>query len=526
MARTLSSALLLVVLGGCAAPPARAPELRAPLPPALPHGGERVTRKAVLVGPGGLQITLLELEGKRTLLQLRGTAGALEGLVLEHRQELAWNRLRYLTTVDGSDWVTLARDVRSGATAAFPLELDGRGVQVTVNETRSAAVQAESLLRLHREQLGRIARLRHFDRARRQREIEARIRENLQSALKVCGARARLEVSWQGVAAATLSQLRPNDAHGCGEVLHQLRNVCRDESPRAYLRGIDTVRCRFGATVAARRLGATLELTAILQSHGDNQQRGFEALLGLPSTGGKPLAELIRLDHTDVCLADGGRAIIIGPPGAPYWGVSYGDGKTFTNDGSRYRPSRGWFFDPRHLNKENNEQRRGLGDLRNHSHVDVDRGRQTCSLTCGHRVTPLKLASRAETVATVERAVFKPRPHQRAPYALARDRAGVYYYVDRSTEAGRERDFRVFRGPRGKVRPLRMKDIVSDSEGDIFATRDGKLRLLLSSSEAQWVRGARSQPLVVLPVAENFSLIYTELGVYLGERLGLPCDDL
>ena len=41
-----------------------------------------------------------------------------------------------------------------------------------------------------------------------------------------------------------------------------------------------------------------------------------------------------------------------------------------------------------------------------------------------------------------------------------------------------------------------------------------------------WIKGRRRTSLVALPLFENAPLIYEELGVYAGQPLGTPCDDL
>ena len=48
---------------------------------------------------------------------------------------------------------------------------------------------------------------------------------------------------------------------------------------------------------------------------------------------------------------------------------------------------------------------------------------------------------------------------------------GTYYYVDRARQPPGNYDFHLFRGPRGNMKTLPMTNIVSDSEGDIFATK-------------------------------------------------------
>lgn len=43
---------------------------------------------------------------------------------------------------------------------------------------------------------------------------------------------------------------------------------------------------------------------------------------------------------------------------------------------------------------------------------------------------------------------------------------------------------------------------------------------------ALWIQGKRSKDLKALPIEENLGVIFNELGIYLGEPLGTPCDDL
>ena len=71
-----------------------------------------------------------------------------------------------------------------------------------------------------------------------------------------------------------------------------------------------------------------------------------------------------------------------------------------------------------------------------------------------------------------------------------------------------------------------MTNVVSDSEGDIFATKSGELRLVLDRKESAWVKGKQRTALELLPLEDNVQLIYSELGVYAGEPLGTPCDVL
>lgn len=145
---------------------------------------------------------------------------------------------------------------------------------------------------------------------------------------------------------------------------------------------------------------------------------------------------------------------------------------------------------------------------------------------CDERRTELKPVEEAEAKRILGSArFFKPRWKHRA-YALARDDRGNYYFVDKIREPEESKSFRLYGGPKGKLKPLKMTNVVSDSEGDIFSTRSGALRLILSKNESQWVKGKSSSKLTLVPIEDNHVLIYTDLGVYTGRPLGTPCDDL
>jgi hypothetical protein len=150
----------------------------------------------------------------------------------------------------------------------------------------------------------------------------------------------------------------------------------------------------------------------------------------------------------------------------------------------------------------------------------------TYTVTCDDRKTELVRLAPAEAQPILEGAAWKKPRWNRRAYALARDNAGTYYFVDRAREPPGSKDFRVFRGPKGAVKPQKMVNVVSDSEGDIFITKAGKLRLVLDKHESTWVEGKKAVKLTPLDVGDNHQLVYSELGVYAGEPLGTPCDDL
>lgn len=163
------------------------------------------------------------------------------------------------------------------------------------------------------------------------------------------------------------------------------------------------------------------------------------------------------------------------------------------------------------------------------SHADIEvRGGSAWTVRCGERATSFEALGDAEASALLERARFRPEAWQRSAYLLARDDRGRYVYVDRLL--GRRYGFRLFAGKRGAMKPQRLTDVVSDSEGDLFIGRGGTLRVdggrFAADRTATWIRGAVRRSLRVLPLADSRVLIHRELGLYRGEKLGTPCEVL
>ncbi len=152
------------------------------------------------------------------------------------------------------------------------------------------------------------------------------------------------------------------------------------------------------------------------------------------------------------------------------------------------------------------------------------------SVSCGGKKTVFKLLGEDEAKAMREKAAFLKFRWRRQPYKLARDDSGTYYFVDkeRDEEWGvtTRRDFRVFVGQRGKMAVYPMKNVVSDSEGEIFITKSGEMRFVTGQKGAKWVAGKKETKLIDVPVEDNAQMIYTELGPYSKEKLGTPCDDM
>lgn len=217
-----------------------------------------------------------------------------------------------------------------------------------------------------------------------------------------------------------------------------------------------------------------------------------------------------------IVLTDGKQHMVaLVPFGDPLAPMYYGDGKTFWSQRVFGGGSSGTesfnrsFWDPRGAK------------------ISVIRfmdGKYT--VQCDDRQVEVKPVSDGERETIVAGAKFLPAPWKHRAYALARDNEGKYYFVDRQREPEQNKNFRLFVGVRGNMKQQKMINVVSDSEGDIFATKTGSLRLVLDKHETTWMQGKKKVALVSLPIEDNHVLIHTDLGVYTGQRFGTPCDDL
>jgi hypothetical protein len=159
------------------------------------------------------------------------------------------------------------------------------------------------------------------------------------------------------------------------------------------------------------------------------------------------------------------------------------------------------------------------------SQADVDaRAGGAHILSCGKEEVALKKLPDADAARILDRATWKKPLWRRQAHFLARDDRGTYYYVDRLRDELGGKSHRIFVGAKGALKEMPMTNIVSDSVGEIYATKKGELRFVTSPSSAYWRQGTSKVSLTIVPVEDNVAMIYGDLGVYEGS-LGTPCDE-
>jgi len=268
---------------------------------------------------------------------------------------------------------------------------------------------------------------------------------------------------------------------------------------------------------------------------------GFDsgALAGEAPPWGKTqnLGERMLLEKTGVCTDGKSHYVVIAPSEKQSTQLYYGNGKTFHRV-----PLPPWvlsgdnFFEPRFVAKGKNSNFRGL-DMRMFASIDYDAKKGTCSASCGERKTELTVLGEDAKKALLGKAAYETPLHKRTPHHLARDNDGRYFYVDKGNSSETEKNFRLYVGPKGAMKLQKMTNAVADTEGEIFTTKTGSLRYVTDRlNPPTWIQGGKKTTLTVVPIEgadpksdepiNNYQLIYNELGVYLGEKLGNPCDDL
>jgi len=147
-------------------------------------------------------------------------------------------------------------------------------------------------------------------------------------------------------------------------------------------------------------------------------------------------------------------------------------------------------------------------------------------LRCGVRKTPM-VRVEGKRLSELRKRKLRPLKHRREVYLFARDDAGRYYFVDKLLSIYGGEGYRLFVGPAGAMKRMRLDDVIVDEVGDVLQSPGGRLVRNKRAKHFAWHPKMSRAPVPVyrLSTTANSYLIYAVLGVYRG-RLGTPCDDL
>lgn len=522
--RILTTGLALVFAASCGGS-------SKPGPKRVKQPAELVSKTKVFKGAEGIRVSVLEMnDGKRALVQVTGSESQFENKTVECVITDDGPYRRYTTKVRGRDWNVVVREKsrRNNSNVTWRSYLGAgysSGVKLAMDEEASASLDVVPIYRQYEDQKfdGTLDKLSKFNRSFEEGEEMKAFAEEAASMKDKCGVDVELSVDWKSVDDETL--MSKSIASFCSNALDAMASLCRSSVAQAYAKNnMKKMHCRIGDGTALELSGGKATLTWNDDSR-NLQQFSRDKLLAAPFQD-NTLQYHIKLDETAVCVNDdASKYVVWAPEGAQEPGVLYGDGKTFTRARHSEKMLDGWFLEPRFYNKQYSNNFRGL-NMRSHSKVDVKKKSGSCELACGTQKATFKLLTGKQARDIAANLTVAEDVHPYEPYALARDRRGTYYYVDRSTKPGLEKAFRLYVGKKGNLKLQKMRDIVSDSQGEIFASKTGELRLILDKEEAAWIRRKRKSALTLVPIRDNLQMIYNELGVYDGQSLGTPCDDI
>jgi hypothetical protein len=502
----------------------------------------------VYVGEGGIEVTVVQLkEPDKFLIQVTGSRSSFDGLVLPYKVDSTG--LVYTTSWRGAGYSFLVGDTGRGTTTyKVHAPSDVRvGRPVTYNEARTKLVKLGELVARHEKQQkdGTLDRFARFNRADEEAANDQDLAEATKSFHEDCQTNVPVAIAWSGIDDQLLKSISISGY--CSSPVAAMQWLCR-KSPaaRAEIQAkVKKVTCQFGKEQKAEldAQGTLLWMTYKGAANGEEVAKKYWE--GYPVAGPygqapdkdngelpywgqlKTLGERILLEDASVC-SDGKSAFVLSSPGENNWrSLYYGDGKTFARIPRPNLFVQDYFLDPRQWNPEANSNARG-NDMRRYSSVRFNTDKKTCTVQCGTRKTELKLLDAKATAELLRGAKFTGPLQKRQPHVLTRDDQGVYYYVDRGVRPDTQNNFKLYIGARGSLKPKAMTNVVADSQGEIFTTKSGALRLIIGpgGKESSWVSGKKVTKLTPIPVEQNLNVIYNDLGVYTGQRLGTPCDDL
>lgn len=485
----------------------------------------------VYSGSDGILVTVATTKDGRAFVQTARTGSVIDGKVLPCEIRRTGNRREeWKTQFEGKQRIVITKNFGGGGAVDLRVWPPGvymrGGIQVRFNQELTEKASTGALVEGYRKQVidGSLAKIQKFDEEKRinveQKEMESAVSKFRDS----CFFSPRYTLKWESIKKRKAEKLTLSEH--CGRLLNEFRGFCRYDFWRQFLKeNLKEVVCKRADSLRFELSEGTLTFGYPLRTSNFWKKLRKKLLEDLRWEDGRNLAQVLNEGRSQVCTDGKGKYV----------------GLKILDDLEKYRPSverrlfygndkelrllpprrprnsEGWFFDPRYVSKKAPYRWSRVSLLK------INEKDGSCLLQCGKHESKLRLMGREKKMNLFKNAKMKEPLARRKPYGLARDRKGIYYYVDMA-ESDQVKDYRLFKGPLGNLKRMKMTNIVSDSEGDVFATPNGKLRLVLEKEHSFWMRGKKREKLINVPIEKNYTLIFNDLGVYLGQPYGTPCD--
>ncbi len=450
-------------------------------------------------------IVVLDGEPPQALLRVTGMGHVLDGVTFRAFRRVTpakvvvWN-----VVLDGESYAVLATRQDRESPTRLQLPTIKYSIKVVVDDFLSKSIQRDAMLADHQKRLkdGFLAELERFHRDRAVKKQATVLKASLDKLNQTCDVQIKAVMDWPSVLDEDTRV-----TSFCVGTLAAVTRVCERNlaSRQVVAAQIKAIECR-----RSEEHTLTLSAGGVLQSGITSDEAITRLLYKGEKVAYAELVEMLKLKKT--VLRDASGLVVVLSPET--------DRKS-----QLYAGRDGKLYNQRLLNRWEDKLVLWNGGVP----AVLERQKPgEWTLNCGSDLKEFTETDHAFGSAILANAKREPRIWQYERFALARDDHGTYYYVDRLTKKLGSKGFRVFKGPRGALKLTNLVDIVDDSNGMIFATTKGKLRLILKTNgritEARWIKGKKERGLTHLSLATNKEFIYGDLGVYSDTPFGTICD--
>lgn len=454
----------------------------------------------------GIVVELLPLkvpdgETAQALLRITGVKSYIAGVTFRARRKVTDTLDAWIIDLNGVDARIVQRTIANYHTGKPLLFVPrGRGrIQLQQDEAAGERLDSVDLIADHKEHLssGLLAKLAKFDRDYARSVTQGYNDRALKEFAEHCGKDVEVKVDWD-------SFQSPDDFRQsgiCKDALRIMAGFCSDRLANKVdiVAKVDVVDCKLSKEPAYGYSPGS----KTWKIHSTSSRFSV-------SDANRILAsKTLNLGRT-LLKSSQGLYVVLSAPHEEMQQIFAGKGPKLYRQHSKYRSS-GRAIGLWGGTKRLTLSRRDLGKW------EID---------CPKQVIEFEEAGLAERDRVLASSTFEEPIWRRNEKVLARDTKGTYYYVDEIRREFGGLGYRVFKGPRGRLKLTTMVDIIDDPKGQIFATTSGSLRLILGKDEApaaRWLVGRRSEELENIDVWGSGKLIYQDLGIYAGEELGTIC---